>query len=180
MRIAKTQDEEIMMPALAIPSAVEAVFREFRTCEFTTVNKAGQPLTWPTEFYYDAPEGRLIVTASIAFPIKTYNARRHPQVALLFSDPTGAALTHPPAVLVQGVATVAELTDDPLWTYNMLREAVRRQPRTRQIMRNPVSRALFTFYFQRIAIYVEPQRILVWPGRDFSAPPTAVEVNYVE
>jgi hypothetical protein len=72
------------MPALVMPPDVEAVLREFRTCEFTTVNRAGQPLTWPTEFYYDAPEGRLIVTASIAFPVKTYNARRHHQVALLF------------------------------------------------------------------------------------------------
>jgi pyridoxamine 5'-phosphate oxidase-like protein len=168
------------MPALALPPAVEAVFREFRTCEFTTVNRSGQPLTWPTEPYYDVSEGRLIVTASIAFPIKTYNARRHPQVALLFSDPTGAAVTNPPAVLVQGDATVAELTDDPPWSYDMLREAVRRQPRTRQILRNPMTRSLFTFYFQRIAIYIRPRRILVWPDRDFSATPTAVEVSYVE
>jgi len=168
------------MPVLAVPADVEAVFRAFRTCEFTTVNKSGQPLTWPTEFYYDAPEGRLIVTASIAFPVKTYNARRHREVALLFSDPTGADLPNPPAVLVQGAATVAELTDDPPWTYDMLREAVRRQPRTRQLMSNPVTRSLFTFYFQRIAIYVQPRRILVWPGRDFGAVPATVGVSYVE
>ncbi len=166
------------MPALMMPPDVEAVLREFRTCEFTTVNRAGQPLTWPTEFYYDAPEGRLIVTASIAFPVKTYNARRHPQVALLFSDPTGAQVSHPPAVLVQGDATVAELTDDPLWTYDLLRVTVHRQPRTRQFLRNPVARSLFEFYFQRIAIYVQPRRILVWPGGDFSAAPTTLELAY--
>jgi pyridoxamine 5'-phosphate oxidase-like protein len=168
------------MAALSVPADVEAVFREFRTCEFTTVNKAGQPLTWPIEPYYDASAGRLIVTASIAFPVKTYNARRHPQVALLFSDPTGARMDHPPAVLVQGDATVAELTDDPPWSYAMFRESVRRQPRTRQFVRNPLARALFTFQFQRIAIYVQPRRILVWPGGDFSAAPMAVEVRYVE
>jgi hypothetical protein len=168
------------MPVLAVPADVEAVFREFRSCEFTTVNKSGQPLTWPTEPYYDASQGRLIVTASIAFPIKTYNARRRPQVALLFSDATGADAINPPAVLVQGDATVAELIDDPPWTYDMFRESVRRQPRTRQFVRNPLARALFTFQFQRIAIYVQPRRILVWPGRDFGAAPTVVEVSYVE
>jgi hypothetical protein len=168
------------MSALAMPPEVEAVLREFRTCEFTTVNKAGQPLTWPTEFYYDVAEGRLIVTASIAFPIKTYNARRHPQVVLLCSDPTGADTPNPPAVLVQGDATVAELTDDPLWAYDLLRITVRRQPRTRQFLRNPVARSLFEFYFQRIAIYVRPRHILVWPGGDFSVAPTTLDVAYRE
>ena len=75
------------MATLRLQPEVEAVFREFRTCEFTAVNRQGQPLTWPTEPYYDAPEGRLIVTSSIAFPVTAYNARRHPQVAMLFSDP---------------------------------------------------------------------------------------------
>src|SRR5947209_19585903 len=125
------------MATLRLPPEVEAVFREFRTCEFTAVNRQGQPLTWPTEPYYDAPEGRLIITASIAFPVKAYNARRHPQVALLFSDPTGAAVNDPLAVLVQGDATVAELVDDPPWTYTMFKQAVRRQPRTRAFVANP-------------------------------------------
>src|SRR5438045_9576354 len=97
------------MGTLHLPPEVEAVFREFRTCEFTTVNRQGQPLTWPTEPYYDAPEGRLIVTASIAFPVKAYNARRHPQVAMLFSDPTCAPLSDTPAVLVLCAATVSDL-----------------------------------------------------------------------
>ncbi len=77
------------MGTLRLPPEVEAVFGEFRTCEFTTVNRQGQPLTWPTEPFYDAPSGRLIVTSSIAFPVKAYNARHHPQVAVFFSDPMG-------------------------------------------------------------------------------------------
>ena len=75
------------MGILRLPPEVEAVFHEFRTCEFTTVNRQGQPLTWPNEPYYDAPEGRLIVTSSIAFPVKAYNARRHPQVLAIFLQP---------------------------------------------------------------------------------------------
>ena len=168
------------MGTLHLPPEVEAVFREFRTCEFTTVNRQGQPLTWPTEPYYDAPEGRLIVTASIAFPVKAYNARRHPQVAMLFSDPTGAPLSDPPSVLVQGEATVTELVDDPAWSYAMFKESVLRQPRARSFVSNPLARRLFTFQFQRLAICVQPQRILVWPRGDRGQTPTELEVRYVE
>ena len=77
------------MPALRLPADVEAVFHLFRTCKFTTVNRQEQALTWPTEPFYHQAAGQLISTASIAFPVKAYNARRHPQVALLLSDPTG-------------------------------------------------------------------------------------------
>lgn len=168
------------MGILRLPPEVEAVFHEFRTCEFTTVNRKGQPLTWPTEPYYDAPEGRLIVTSSIAFPIKAYNARRHPQVSLLFSDPTGAPLADPPAVLVQGDATVTELVDDPPWSYAMFKESILRQPRTRSFVSNPIARSMFTFQFQRLAIFVQPRRILVWSRGDTSQSPTELEVSYVE
>jgi hypothetical protein len=168
------------MGILRLPPEVEAVFHEFRTCEFTTVNRKGQPLTWPTEPYYDASEGRLIVTSSIAFPIKAYNARRHPQVSLLFSDPTGAPLADPPAVLVQGDATVTELVDDPPWSYAMFKESILRQPRTRSFVSNPIARSMFTFQFQRLAIFVQPRRILVWSRGDTSQFPTELEVSYVE
>jgi len=168
------------MGTLRLPPEVDAVFREFRTCEFTTVNRQGQPLTWPTEPFYDAREGRIIVTSSIAFPVKAYNARSHPQVALLFSDATGAPLIDPPAVLVQGDATVAELVDDPPWSYEMFKESILRQPNTRSFVSNPVARGLFTFQFQRLAIFVQPRRILVWPRCDMGQIPTELEVRYVE
>jgi Pyridoxamine 5'-phosphate oxidase len=168
------------MGTLRLPPEVEAVFHEFRTCEFTAVNRQGQPLTWPTEPFYDAPSGRFIVTSSIAFPVKAYNARRHPQVSLLFSDPTGASLTDPPAVQVQGDATVAELDDDPPWSYAMFKESIHRQPRARSFVSNPLARRLFTFQFQRLAIFVQPRRIMVWPRGDMSPIPTELEVRYVE
>jgi hypothetical protein len=170
------------MPALRLPHDVDAVFRRFFTCEITTINKQGQPLTWPNLPYYDAPNGRIVVTASIAFPVKTYNARRNPKVALLYSDPTGSGLTDAPAVLVQGDAVVDEMTKD---VYQQLAvdifvESVRRQPSARQYVGNPLARRLFLFYFQRIGVFVQPRRILVWPHRDFSQAPTEVEVRYVE
>lgn len=168
------------MPALRLPPDVEAVIREFYTCELTTVNKQGQPVTWPTLPYYHQAEGQIIVTASIAFAVKTYNARRHPQVALLYADPTGARLDSPPAVLVQGDATVREVTDNPPWSLEIFKTSVRRQPDSRKYIGNPIARRLFEFYFQRLAIIIRPRRILAWPRGSFGDAPVEIEVAHVE
>ena len=168
------------MPVLSLPPDVEAVIRDFYTAEFTTVNKKGQPITWPTLTYYDQARGRIIITASVAFPVKTYNARRHPQVSLLYSDPVGAKLSNPPAVLVQGDATVEEVLEENEWSIPMFQTSVRRQPESRKYISNPLAQKLFTFYFQRIAIFITPRRILAWPGLDFNGTPREIEVRHVE
>ena len=170
------------MAVLSLPPDVEAVFRRFFTCEITTINKQGQPLTWPNLPYYDEPQGRLVVTASIAFPVKTYNARRNPKVAMLYSDPTGSGLTDPPAVLVQGEALVDEMVKQEYerLAIEIFVESVRRQPSARQYVGNALARKMFLFYFQRIGVFVQPRRILVWPHRDMSQPPTEIEVRHVE
>jgi hypothetical protein len=162
------------MPPLDIPRDVEAVFREFRTCEFTTVNRALQPLTWPTETHFLHDEGQIVVTSSIAFPVKAYNARRYPKVSLLYSDPTGSGVAGAPAVLVQGDTTVRELIDDPPWSFEMFKESVERQPNTRKFVGNPIAQRMFLFQYQRLAITVTPRRIRRWPGRDFSLQPVDV------
>ena len=170
------------MPALRLPQEVESVLREFFTCEFTTVNRQGQPLTWPTLPYFHQPEGQIIVAASIAFPVKALNARRHPQVSLLYSDPTGSNLANPPAVLIQGDTRVFEMDQEPppAWASEILKMSVRRQPDSKKYLRNRVARRLFLFYYQRLAIIVEPRRILVWPQGDFGQAPQEIEVAYVE
>src|SRR5947208_4408763 len=105
------------MPPLQLPSDVQAVLQSFFTCECTTINRRGEPLTWPTEPFFDAQAGEIVLTASIAFPVKALNARRNPRVSLLFSDPTGSGLDNPPSVLVQGDAEVAESLE---WTTRSL------------------------------------------------------------
>ncbi len=37
--------------------------------------------------------GKFLLTTSVALPVKAFNIRRDPHVALLFSDPTGSGLT---------------------------------------------------------------------------------------
>src|SRR5947209_16381477 len=90
----------------SLPPDVQAVFDRFVTTELTTVDRRGQPITWPVTPYY-TPGGPCIdITTGLGYPKKANDARANPLVALLFSDPTGSGLEQTPAVLVQGVADV--------------------------------------------------------------------------
>jgi hypothetical protein len=168
------------MARLTLPPDVEAVLREFYTCEFTTVNRHGQPMTWPSVPYFNVAEGRIVCAVSIAFPVKAFNARRHPQVSLLYSDPTGSRLDRPPAVLVQGEAVVAEILDYDADIIGLFKTVSKRQPDSRRFTNNRFVRKLFVWYlFQRLSLTVTPRRILVWPQGDFSQAPEVIELGHV-
>jgi len=168
------------MARLTLPPEVEAVLREFYTCEFTTVNRQGQPMTWPSVPYFNVAEGRIVCAVSIAFPVKAFNARRHPQVSLLYSDPTGSHLDRSPAVLVQGEAAVAEILDYDADIIGLFKTVSKRQPDSRRFTNNRFVRKLFVWYlFQRLSLTVTPRRILVWPQGDFSQAPQVIEVGHV-
>jgi len=165
------------MPALQLPEEVAAVLRAYYTCEVTTVNGKGQPMTWPALAYYDEATGEIFFSVSIAFPIKAQNARKRPQVSLLYSDPTGSGLDHAPAVLVQGDATVAEILEVTPHTKALSKLALQRQPDSGRFQTSGLARRLFSWYlFKRIGITVRPRRLTVWPNRDFSQTPTVIEV----
>ena len=78
------------------------MFERFVTTEYTAVDGTGQPITWPMTPYYTAGAPCIDVTTPVGYPKKANDARANPLVALLFSDPTGAGLSDPPMVLVQG------------------------------------------------------------------------------
>ena len=165
------------MPALQLPDEVAAVLHSYYTCEVTTVNAKGQPMTWPALAYYDEEAGEIFFSVSIAFPVKAQNARKRPQVSLLYSDPTGSGLDHAPAVLVQGDATVAEILKSTPHAIALNKLVQRRQPDSGRFIANNFSRRLFSWYlFKRIGITVRPRRLTVWPNRDFSQEPTVIEV----
>jgi hypothetical protein len=169
------------MPALQLPDEVTAVLRDYFTCEVTTVNAKGQPMTWPALAYYDEGTGEIFSTVSIAFPVKAQNARKRPQVSLLYSDPTGSELDQPPAVLVQGDATVAEILEATPHTKALNKLALQRQPDGKRFQASNLSRRLFSWYlFKRIGITVRPRRVTVWPNRDFAQEPTVIEVREIE
>lgn len=165
---------------IELPAEVESIFREFRTCEMSTLAKDGTPITWPTFPFWRPEEGRFLITTSIGLPQKAFNIRRNPRVSLLYSDTTGSGLADPPAVLIQGYAeapdevtvSVEELEDE-------LEEAYRRQPAAGMYSSNRLLRYLFDWYYMRLMIHVTPRRILWWSGGDFGPSPRELEVDHV-
>src|SRR5256885_13298987 len=89
-----------------LPAEVQQVFDRFVTTEFTTVDRGGQPITWPLTPYYAPGDPCIDVTTGLGYPKKAKDARSNPKVALLFSDSTGSGLEQPAQVLVQGTADV--------------------------------------------------------------------------
>jgi hypothetical protein len=166
--------------ALDLPPEVEMVFREFRTCEMSTLARDEAPITWPTLPFWRPGEGRFLITTSIGLPHKAFNIRRNPRVSLLFSNPTASGLTYPPAVLVQGDAEAPDEVETSVEGFeNELREVFRRQPPSGVYSSNPLLRYLLDWYYMRLLIHVTPRHILWWPGGDFGRAPLEVEVRRV-
>lgn len=163
-----------------LPKEIDAVFREFRTCETSTLAKDGTPITWPTSPLYQPEKGHFLIATSIGLPQKAFNIRRNPRVSLLFSDSTGSGLVDPPAVLVQGDAEAPEeiVTLDKR-SESLARVMFSRQPAGEMYSSNALLRYLFDWYYMRLLIYVTPRRILWWDQADFARTPHEMEVNYV-
>ena len=159
-----------------LPDSVLAVFREFRTCEFTTINKSGMPVTWPTLPFLDAPNGKFIITTSIGLPEKVFNVRRNPRISMLFSNPTACGLVEPPVVLVQGDAVAPDQVSTAVVGFEeVLREVFRRQPASQMYSSNPLMRWLFDWYYMRLTITITPRRIRWWERGDLTKPSQMVE-----
>jgi hypothetical protein len=166
------------MPALALPAEIAAVFREFRTCEFSTLAKDGTPITWPTVPFFDADQGQFAIGTSIALAQKALNIRRCPRVSLLFSDPTASGLASPPAVLVQGDASAPDEIITSFKGYeDQLRLIFERQPSSKFYSSNRLMRHLFDWYYMRLAMYITPRRIYWWERGDFSRAPRDIQLS---
>jgi hypothetical protein len=151
------------------------------TCEFTTLSRKGYPVTWPVSPRLQA-DGRLLLTTSIGLPQKAFNIRRNPKVSMLFSEPTGSGVAEPGAVLIQGDATaedriVTDMSSDP--DLAALMETIAKRQPAGAFWSTPIGRRLMWPYYIRILIYVTPRRALLWPARDFAAPPQELDVKEV-
>jgi hypothetical protein len=166
---------------IPVPSDVEEVFCHFRTCEFSTIAKDDTPITWPLAALYRPQCGDFQLTTSVGFPSKAHNIRRTPRVSMLYSNPTGSGLDRPPAVLVQGLATVSDhLVTEVGQLADYWRLVVfSRQPGSAVISDNPFTRRWMDWYYMRWVIIVHPLTITWWPGRDFARPAQTLEVKHV-
>jgi hypothetical protein len=154
-----------------LPPGVQQVFERFITTEYTTVDSSRQPITWPVTPYYKAGAGAIDLTTGLGYPKKADDAERNPQVALLFSDPTGSGIDPSCAVLVQGTARV-DYSDLDANRERYWKESGEKLPATKEMQPPSFLRGQFSWYYTRIYVYVRPERVFVWSDGDFSKDPT--------
>jgi Pyridoxamine 5'-phosphate oxidase len=152
----------------SLPPEIQAVFASFVTTEYTTVDAKGQPITWPVTPYYARGGDSIDVTTGIGYPKKAYDARANHHVAVLFSEPKGSGIDDAPMVLVQGCAKVDDADLDAN-ADRYAREAPVKLPGASLPPR--AVRRMFGWYFQRLYVYVRPERVFVWRGGDPTAAP---------
>src|SRR3712207_6603042 len=88
------------------PEPLLPVFDRAVTVEYTSLTRAGAPVTTPLTPFLGQDGRTLDVSTGVAYPTKAERARRNAKVCLLFSDAVGSGLDAPPVVLVQGLASV--------------------------------------------------------------------------
>ena len=163
----------------SLPPEVRDVFARFITTEFTTVGARRQPITWPVTPYYEHGASTIDITTGIGYPKKADDARRHPSVSLLFSDPTGSGIESGPRVLVQGIAEVDE-DDLDANADRYFRDSAKKLPATKKMHPPKPIRGLIDWYYARIYIKVRPERVLVWPDGDVTKPPAIHDAHLEE
>jgi hypothetical protein len=162
-----------------LPPEVQQVFDRFVTTEFTTVDGAGQPITWPLTPYYRPGDPCIDVTTGLGYPKKAKDARANPKVAMLFSDPTGSGIEGAPHVLVQGTADVDDRDLDAN-RERYKREIVEKLPSTQSEMPPKVFEPFIHWYLTRIYIHVRPERIYVWHDGDPAREPQLFDAHMEE
>ncbi len=151
------------------PTEVLPLFEQAITCEFTTLTRAGLPITQPLTPYIGDDEQTLDVSTGLTYPAKAERARRNPKVAMLYSDPIGSGLTQPPLVLVQGLASVrdADLQSnmDRYLYLSLIKSPAGLKGAPALLLKQ------LPWYFTRIWLQVQPTKIFWWPLGDLSQPP---------
>jgi len=163
----------------SLPAEVQQVFERFITTEFTTIDRRGQPISWPLTPYYRAGAPCIDVTTAIGYPKKALDAEANPKVALLFSEPTGCGMDAAPQVLVQGTADV-DYRDLEANRIRYTRESAEKLPASKELLPPEPVQRLFSFYFTRLYVHVRPERVYVWPGGDVKREPELFDTHMEE
>lgn len=170
---------------MGLPPEVIQVLSHFLTADLATLSGDGTPVTWPVLPAFEPLSGRIAVVTSIGLPAKAINARRQPNVSLLYADPLGSGLVDPPIVRVQGIATVSDevlvsmrqIQDPPLVAAlrSTAIDLLRRQPTVRVYLSNALTRRLMDWYFIRLLLTIAP-RTVSW-GRGDPSQWEAIDVE---
>ena len=171
--------ESSLMTATSLPDTVCEVFDRFVTTEYTTIDRRGQPITWPVTPYHHREEGCVDITTGLGYPKKAYDARANPKVSLLFSDPTGAASTTRRWCSCRAWREVddrdLEANRERYWE-----ESAAKLPATKDMHPPKFLRGAFNWYYARLYVHVRPERVYLWPGGDVSAEPELLDSHMEE
>ena len=113
----------------------------------------GRPMAWPVTPYVDGD--RIVVTSTLAYIRKAEHVRRDARVALL------AAGVH-----TTGRATVRADVSGDEFVSRFLSQELRKYPPARALVRVPLHRRLFSWYFGRVLLEFAPLDIVERPGED--------------
>ena len=163
----------------SLPAEAREAFTRFVTCEYTTVGKGRQPITWPVTPYYQQGGATIDLSTGLGYPKKADDAIRHPSVSLLFSDPTGSGVERPIMVLVQGTAEV----DDRNLEQNAeryFRDSAIKLPATKKMHPPKPMRDMFSWYYTRIYVHVRPERVFIWREGDVTGEPEIHDAHLEE
>jgi hypothetical protein len=163
----------------SLPQDVQAVFGAYMTTEYTTIDRTGQPITWPVTPYYSPGASCIDVTTALGHPKKADDARANSLVSLLFSEPTGSGLDEPPIVLVQGSAEVDD-RDLGANRARFVRESAEKRPLSRSTHLSDAVKRRLGFRYDPIYIHVRPERVYVWPKGDLAAEPLLYDAHMEE
>jgi hypothetical protein len=162
-----------------LPQEVRDAFERFITCEFTTVDAAKQPITWPVTPYYRQGDPTIDVTTGLGYPKKADDARAHPSISLLFSDPTGSGMESRLKVLVQGTAMVDD-ADLKANADRYISESGEKLPATKKMHPPKPLRPMLNWYYARLYIKVRPERVFVWPEGNLAEEPVVHDAHLEE
>jgi Pyridoxamine 5'-phosphate oxidase len=160
------------------PELHEAAAR-YLTCELVTIDSAGRPIVWPVTPFFHGDEDCIDVSTGLGYPKKADDASRNPQVALLFSDPTGSGLERPATVLVQGIARVDD-ADLEANRERFERDLAAKLPALHDQAPPDPLRRMFSWYYTRIYLHVRPERVYVWDDGDLEAEPRLYDAHVEE
>jgi hypothetical protein len=151
------------------PSELDDVFAHSLTCEFSSLTRAGTPVTWPVTPYVTDERKTIDISTGITYPLKAERARRDPRVALLFADPEGSGLEKPPVVYVRGHAAVRDANlqagADRYVSDTLAKLGLAYKGTPWFLLKR------HRWYWVRIWVEITPLHIAWWPKGNLDAPP---------
>lgn len=151
--------------ANVLPDDVTCVLDRTLACELSMCAGNGPPITIPMAFLWRPDTWQFVLSSGIVVRKKLDRLRRDQRVALSFSEFFGSGLSEPPAVLVQGVATVVDKVFAAEGMEDFWRMLFQKKPGAQEVLCDPEERTgLRAKFYWRARILVRPEKMWTMHG----------------